>query len=471
MNFRAKLSRTILARTSLARTILARTSHLRTSLRRGFFSLRLLSYIYSLILYRFLRASFFATIRLSQAGARELQRRKRLTFRLALALFLCVFVASVERIVSSDLQAALAGSANFSLGEFVEGSAAEVRVEGSAAEISVAVSTAGNSGSEVFSEVLPENLSQDARPPAPPTRTSYRVIAHLVEGSLYQTAYSEGIPLELLRRFVDVMSFDVDFQRDIWTGAHFRLLVSQRFELGSGGLWREITEVLLETAELDTGSGKSYRYHRAAGGDEFYDETGKPAKRLLRRTPMSGLRLTSRFGARRHPILGYTRMHKGVDFAAPRGTPILAAGDGVVRERSYGSGYGRNIILRHNEHLSTLYAHMRSFARGVRVGTRVKQGATIGYVGTSGLSTGPHLHYEIHLDGRAVNPRTVRLPERQTLTATALSEFTKQRMMQSRLLAIGGDRILPSAKDRLRGLVWLSGMGVFSQNSAIASKP
>ncbi len=451
---------------------LVRTIFSRVNLRRRFFSLRLLIYIYSLILYRFSRAIFLILIRLSKALVVELRKRERFSYGFALALFLSIFIAFGERIVASNLQATIERSGISSALAFRATTYGAMASDSDSANIKLAsisgisrllpIANAKVPNNSLFSSSLRveigENSGENSRPQEQrPTRTRHRVIEHAVEGSLYQTAYRHDIPLQLLRRFVDVMSYDVDFQRDIWAGAHFRMLVSQRYELGIGGLWRALEEARLETAELSTGSGKQYRYHRSSATDSFYDETGKPAKRLLRRTPMSGLRLTSRFGARRHPILGYTRMHKGVDFAAPRGTPILAAGDGVVRKRNYSRrGYGRYIVLRHNEHLSTLYAHMRSFSKGVVVGKRVRQGDIIGYVGTSGLSTGPHLHYEIHLDGRAVNPRSVRLPERRALTASARSDFMVERAMQDRLLASGGEPALPSARDRLRGLVWLS---------------
>ncbi len=437
-------------------------------LSRRIFSLRLLLYIYSLILWRFSRAVFSLSMVQLKRAARELRKNKRLSYSLALVLFLGIFISFSERIVAANLQATLERSDEPSALAFGS-SASNTLASHSPTESLLELASANSSANISLDSALGSPSDEDSRTrnlrnlrnlqrPAPPTRTSYRVITHSVEGSLYQTAYRHDIPLQILRRFVDVMSYDVDFQREIWAGAHFRMLVSQDFELGTGGLWHALEEARLEVAELDTGSGSQYRYHRAAGTDSFYDETGKPAKRLLRRTPMSGLRLTSRFGARRHPILGYTRMHKGVDFAAPRGTPILAAGDGVVRRRAYSrKGYGRYIVLRHNERLSTLYAHMRSFAKGVRVGKRVKQGGIIGYVGTSGLSTGPHLHYEIHVGKRAVNPRTVRLPERRPLAASALSSFMEHRAIQNRLLATGGDRPLPSARDRLRGLVWLAG--------------
>ncbi len=316
----------------------------------------------------------------------------------------------------------------------------------------------------LLSQVLPSEKSRQKQQNSQknsvgktlPSRIEYRVLEHAVRSSLYETAFEHDIPLPLLRRFVDVMSYDVDFQRDIWAGAKFRMLLSQESRLVEGGVWQPLGETVLEMAELYTGregSGKkAYRYHRSGWDDAFYDENGKPAKRLLRRTPMSGLRLTSRFGMRRHPILGYTRMHKGVDFAAPRGTPVLAAGDGVVRKRAYGRGYGRYVVLRHSDRLSTLYAHMRGFARGLREGGRVKQGQVIGYVGTSGMSTGSHLHYEIHRDGRAVNPRRVTLPKPKLLEEGKRVRFSEKLRKDEAWLARGGTFAGGSALADLRTL-------------------
>ncbi len=305
-------------------------------------------------------------------------------------------------------------------------------------------------------QVLRSDQPRQRQQASLPSRTEYRVLEHSVRSSLYETALTHGIALPLLRRFVDVMSYDVDFQREIWAGARFRMLLSQQFRLAEGGAWQPLGEPVLEVAELYTGR-KEYRYHRSGWNDAFYDEDGKPAKRLLRRTPMSGLRLTSRFGLRKHPILGYTRMHKGVDFAAPRGTPILAAGDGVVRKRSYGKGYGRYVLLQHSDRLSTLYAHMRGFARGLRKGARVKQGQVIGYVGSSGMSTGAHLHYEIHRDGRAVNPRRVTLPKPKFLEESKRREFSEKRREDEAWLARGGSFPQTDAIAALRALgceVW-----------------
>ncbi len=321
---------------------------------------------------------------------------------------------------------------------------------------SVAVALAQEPPLSLLPRALPVENPLQQQQTSLPTRTEYRVLDYAIRSSLYETALEHGIALPLLRRFVDVMSYDVDFQREIWAGARFRMLLSRKLRLGEGGAWLPLGETVLEMAELYTGR-KEYRYHRSGWNEAFYDEDGKPAKRLLRRTPMSGLRLTSRFGLRRHPILGYTRMHKGVDFAAPRGTPILAAGDGIVRKRVYGKGYGRYVLLQHNDRLSTLYAHMRSFARGLRKGGRVKQGQVIGYVGSSGMSTGAHLHYEILRDGRAVNPRRVDLPKPKLLEKSKRGLFSEKIREDEMWLVRGGSGEEASAFADLRELgcgVW-----------------
>ncbi len=170
-----------------------------------------------------------------------------------------------------------------------------------------------------------------------------------------------------------------------------------------------------------------YRFEEEEGRADFYDAAGQSAKRLLMKTPIDGARLSSRFGTRRHPILGYRRAHKGVDFAAPRGTPIKAAGDGVVeRADRYGS-FGNYIRIRHANGYKTAYAHLNGFRKGIRKGKRVRQGDTIGYVGTTGRSTGPHLHYEVHLRGKAVNPQKLKIATGKQLTGAALDRFKLER--------------------------------------------
>ena len=173
-------------------------------------------------------------------------------------------------------------------------------------------------------------------------------------------------------------------------------------------------------------SGKKnrlYRYKTRDGFTDYYNSKGQSVRKALLRTPIDGARISSGFGKRRHPILGYTRMHKGLDFAARRGTPVYAAGDGFVEYAGRKGSYGKYIRLRHNGSFKTAYAHMHRYARGIRNGRRVHQGQIIGYVGSTGRSTGPHLHYEVHKNGRQVNPRSIKLPAGRNLTGHELRAF------------------------------------------------
>ena len=174
-------------------------------------------------------------------------------------------------------------------------------------------------------------------------------------------------------------------------------------------------------------SGKEFSVYRFKTDDDgftdYYDEKGRSVKKTLMRTPIDGARLTSGFGKRKHPTLGYTKMHRGVDFGARSGTPIMAAGNGTVEFAARNGGYGNYVRIRHNSEFKTAYAHMRKFGKGVRKGARVKQGQVIGYVGTTGRSTGPHLHYEVHKDGRQINPLSVKLPAGRKLGGKMLAAF------------------------------------------------
>ena len=166
-----------------------------------------------------------------------------------------------------------------------------------------------------------------------------------------------------------------------------------------------------------------YRFEDRHGRADFYDEKGRSIRKALLRTPMDGVRISSGFGMRRHPVLGYSKMHKGIDFAAPTGTPIYAAGDGVVEKGGRYSSYGNYVRIRHNNNIKTAYAHLSRYGSNIRPGTRVKQGQVIGYVGTTGRSTGPHLHYEIMLNGAHVNPQSVKLPTMVTLDSGDMKKF------------------------------------------------
>ncbi|MEZ6024435.1 MAG: peptidoglycan DD-metalloendopeptidase family protein, partial [Hyphomonadaceae bacterium] len=247
-----------------------------------------------------------------------------------------------------------------------------------------------------------------------------------VETSLYASALELGATDREVAALADAFSYDVDFQRDVRTGDHFEL-VFERFYDDEGNTVRT-GELLFVSLESRRGSRAFYQF--LAPGDahpDWYDAEGKSARRFLMKTPINGARLSSGFGMRRHPILGYSRMHRGTDFAAPIGTPILAAGDGTVIRAGPFSSFGNYVRIRHGDSYETAYAHMSRFARGIRAGARVRQGQVIGYVGTTGRSTGPHLHYEVFRRGAQVNPMSLRVPTGRNLTGRALELFEIER--------------------------------------------
>ncbi len=257
--------------------------------------------------------------------------------------------------------------------------------------------------------------------------THMHAIEGRIDGSLYLSAKALGAPDEIIAGLADAFAYDVDFQREIFGGDEFELIFEAKYDdrgqMAAGG---EIVFARLNWRGKSREKGY-YRFEEEEGRGDFYDAAGQSAKRLLMKTPIDGARLSSRFGTRRHPILGYRRAHKGVDFAAPRGTPIKAAGDGVVeRADRYGS-FGNYIRIRHANGYKTAYAHLKSFRKGVRKGKRVRQGDIIGYVGTTGRSTGPHLHYEVHLNGKAVNPQKLKIATGKQLTGAALDRFRLER--------------------------------------------
>ncbi|MEE9348140.1 MAG: M23 family metallopeptidase [Robiginitomaculum sp.] len=230
-------------------------------------------------------------------------------------------------------------------------------------------------------------------------------VSGTIANSLYLDAAKMGVPDKVTVQFSQIYEHSVDFQRDIQPGDAFTMA----FEL-----YRDAKGNPLKAGDLLYTSfsprGKTsdfYLYTNKAGGENYYDAKGKGAKRKLMRTPINGARLSSGFGRRRHPISGYRKNHNGVDFAARSGTPIMAAGVGTIERASRWSTFGNYVRIRHSDGYKTAYAHMKGFARGIKKGARVRQGQTIGYVGTTGASTGPHLHYEVHKGGRKINPRSL----------------------------------------------------------------
>ena len=230
--------------------------------------------------------------------------------------------------------------------------------------------------------------------------------------SLYRGATDQKIPANTIIEFARIYGFQVDFQRDIRKGDKFQIMyevyLNEKKEIVETG---EILYANLILSGLDNG----LYYFDFKGYEGHYDKNGKSVKKALMKTPINGARLSSPFGMRKHPIDGYNKMHKGTDFAAPLGTPIMASGDGVIKKAGWCGGGGNCVKIRHNSTYQTVYAHMSKFARGIKAGVRVKQGQTIGYVGSTGKSTGPHLHYEVIVNGKKVNSQKLKLPSGKIL--------------------------------------------------------
>ncbi|KKJ75233.1 peptidase M23 [Kiloniella litopenaei] len=242
-----------------------------------------------------------------------------------------------------------------------------------------------------------------------------------ITSSLYLAATNASVPNDIMIKMIRAYSFDVDFQREIQKGDSFEV-VYEAFYDEDGNLART-GEMLYGRLNLSGDDLQLYRFTPSSGFTDYFNEKGQSAKKALMRTPVDGARLSSRFGKRKHPVLGYTKMHKGVDFAAPRGTPIYAAGDGVILRANRFSSFGNYIKIRHHSGYETAYAHLKGFAKGIRKSKRVRQGQVIGYVGTTGRSTGPHLHYEVLFNGRQVNPLGVKLPAGEKLKKADLKKF------------------------------------------------
>jgi len=243
--------------------------------------------------------------------------------------------------------------------------------------------------------------------------------------SIYETALRNKVPPSVIEDMIRIYSYDVDFQRKVQPGDSFDVFFAGEDE---GATITEKTEVLF--ASLTVG-GETKKYYRFQTPDDsvvdYYDETGKSAKKFLVRKPVNNAIMRSGFGSRRHPILGYVKMHTGVDWATPYGTPIFASGNGVVEVAGWEGGYGKYVKLKHNNGYETAYGHMSAFAKGLEVGKRVRQGQVIGFVGSTGQSTGAHVHYEILVNGRFVDPMRIKLPRGRSLDGPLMASFEKER--------------------------------------------
>ncbi len=250
-----------------------------------------------------------------------------------------------------------------------------------------------------------------------------------VGSSLYGTAKDNKVPGYIISELTRVFAYDVDFQRQVKATDTFEVFYGN--PLTGSSTKRKV----LHYAQL-TLAGKTktfFRFTTKDGVTDYYDENGMSATKSLLRTPVSGARLTSGFGMRRHPLLGYSKMHTGVDFGVPTGTPIKAAGSGVIESAGRLGAYGIAVKIKHNGKYETLYAHMSRLATGIRAGVKVNQGQTIGYVGSTGRATGPHLHYEVRADDRPVNPTRVKLAGARKLAGKELANF---KVIKARILAM-----------------------------------
>ena len=242
-----------------------------------------------------------------------------------------------------------------------------------------------------------------------------------ISNSLYQTALDLNIEPNVIIEFARLYGFQVDFQRDIWKNDSFQMIYE--IFLNKDGEIIESGNIIFANLSLKNEDLKLYRHEYDKNKIDYFDENGKSMRKTLMKTPINGARLSSSFGKRKHPILGFTKMHTGTDFAAPMGTPILASGDGIVTRAKWCGGGGNCVKIKHNRVYQTVYAHMSKFGRGIKKGARVKQGQIIGYVGSTGLSTGPHLHYEVIENGRKINSQKLKLPSGKILKGDQRKTF------------------------------------------------
>ena len=258
-----------------------------------------------------------------------------------------------------------------------------------------------------------EAIGNDAKAPQGATRATLYT-------AFYHAALEQHIPAETILKLLRVHSYDVDFKQKVRAGDTFEMFFD-------GGNDEEVGELLYTSMTIDGQDRKFYRFRTPDDVVDYYDEQGNSAKKFLMRNPVKGGRYTSGFGDRRHPLLKYQRMHTGVDWAAPSGTPILAAGDGTVEKVGREGGYGNYVRIRHANGFATAYGHMSRFGAGMTPGVTVKQGQIIGYVGSTGMSTGPHCHFEVLVNAKFVNPMTIQVPRGLQLTGRQLAEFQRER--------------------------------------------
>ena len=251
------------------------------------------------------------------------------------------------------------------------------------------------------------------------------VIKNVIKNNLYASAVEVGIEPNIIVEFARIFGFEVDFQRDIRKGDWFEIYY-EKFKDDNNKV-RDTGKIIYASMYVNGEEINLYNF-KYKNEEEYYDIKGKSITKSLMKTPINGARLSSSFGMRKHPILGYNKMHRGTDFAAPSGTPIMASGSGTVTRARWCGGGGNCVKIKHNSTYETIYAHMKAFAKGIKEGKKVKQGQIIGYVGSTGMSTGPHLHYEVIVNGKKVNSQKLKLPSGRILKGDARNEFELKRI-------------------------------------------
>ena len=251
------------------------------------------------------------------------------------------------------------------------------------------------------------------------------VVKNTIKNNLYSSAIESGVEPNIIVEFARIFGFEVDFQRDIRKGDWFEILY-EKFEDDNKKV-RDTGKIIYASMYVNGEEINLYNFNYN-NQEEYYDIKGKSITKSLMKTPINGARLSSSFGMRKHPILGYNKMHRGTDFAAPSGTPIMASGSGTVTRARWCGGGGNCVKIKHNSTYETIYAHMKAFARGIKEGRKVKQGQIIGYVGSTGLSTGPHLHYEVIVNGKKVNSQKLKLPSGKILKGEERKQFEIERI-------------------------------------------
>jgi murein DD-endopeptidase MepM/ murein hydrolase activator NlpD len=265
-----------------------------------------------------------------------------------------------------------------------------------------------------------------------PLTTREVVATGRVITSLYGAGRQAGLTNALLMDLINLLAFEVDFQREIHPGDTFRVLYEQHLDT-EGNVVRT-GNLLAAEVRFRHDTIRMYRFTDKSGRTDYFDSNGITIRKTLLRTPVDGARITSGYGYRRHPVRGFSHLHRGIDFAGPVGTPVYAAGSGRIIEREYTRGFGNHLMIRHRNGYRTLYAHLNGFARGMFVGREVEQGQLIGFLGNTGLSTGPHLHYEVHLNGTSLNPASLQFPPERSLAGAQRRSFDAARDALDRLL-------------------------------------